>query len=154
METTALINQAVGNGLAIKDIAKKLSIGVQSVYLWRSGKAVPAKTNYDKLKRLVQLTSGKKSNSDVDKASVSARSIEDLLKDANGNSKKNPLVVPEESGQYERITVEKESGAEEVHITPEMATALDEAHWEGFKEGLKEGITLTEEQLLRHGLTR
>ena len=129
MKATTLIHRGLENGLTITNLSKQMGCNANTIYSWKSGKTRPRPKNLAKLNRLVSGTT----HTTGDKKNVQARSIQDLLHNVNG-TKNGSLVEP--------VTAH----------TTEMS--LDEAHWDGFKEGLMRGIEVTEKQFKDYGSTR
>jgi hypothetical protein len=88
-----------------------------------------------KLDRLVSahLRDGK--HAVVPSKTIKTRSINDILHNGNGTGKRGTLVKPTTTH------------------TPDIIS-LHEAHWDGFKEGLKLGMEITEDQFKDYGSTR
>jgi len=127
MKATTLIHRGLENGLTITNLSKQLGINANTIYSWKAGKTRPRPKNLAKLNRLVAGTTHT-----TNTKTVKTRSIKDILGNGNGTGK---LVEPVMN-----------------HVTSHMS--LDDAHWDGFKEGLKRGMEITEDQFRDYGSTR
>ena len=140
VKVTTLLNRGLDSGLTISRIAKGLGIMPNTVYLWKAGKSKPNSKNMAKLDRLINTHMKNSNHIDMSpNGNIRVRPIEELVNSENHvrentihtDKKKQSLVEPHE---------------------PEMT--LDQAHWDGFKEGLKRGIEITEEQFKDYESTR
>jgi hypothetical protein len=112
-----------------------MGINANTIYSWKKGRTNPRPKNLQKLDRLVSayLRDGK--HAVVPSKTIKTRSINDILHNGNGTGKRGTLVKPTTTH------------------TPDIIS-LHEAHWDGFKEGLKLGMEITEDQFKGYGSTR
>jgi len=133
MKATTLIQRGLENGLTINNLSHQMGINANTIYAWKMGKRNPRAKNLQKLDRLVNthLRDGK--HAVVPSKTIKTRSINDLLTNGGGT---RGILVKSVSNH-----------------TPDIMS-LDEAHWDGFKEGLKRGMEITEDQFKDYGSTR